>query len=128
VPSRRTPLRSARRTTRATPAPTADSRFFYLGINLGGFLGPLITGLLQTHAGFRYGFGAAAVGMALDLGQYVVFRRNLGTRGREVPNSLPHNRIALYAGVAVLDAVAIAVGLVVLGLASWISRLMEGVH
>jgi len=49
-------------------------------------------------------------------------------RGREVPNSLPHNRIALYAGVAVLGAVAIAVGLVVLGLASWISRLMEGVH
>jgi Zn-dependent protease with chaperone function len=41
---------------------------------------------------------------------------------------LPHNRIALYAGVAVLGAVAIAVGLVVLGLASWISRLMEGVH
>ena len=29
--------------------------------------GPLITGLLQTHLGFHYGFGAAAVGMALAL-------------------------------------------------------------
>ena len=48
----------------------ADGGFtlFYLGINLGAFVGPLITGLLQTHVGFHYGFGAAAVGMALGLG------------------------------------------------------------
>src|ERR1700760_4031722 len=44
---------------------------FYLGINLGPFIGPLITGLLQTRAGFHFGFGAAAVGMALGLAQYV---------------------------------------------------------
>ena len=44
---------------------------FYLGINL-ALIGPLITGLLQTHPGFHYGFGAAAVGMALGLAQYVV--------------------------------------------------------
>src|SRR5262249_52322776 len=51
---------------------------FYLGINLGAFIGPLITGLLQTRVGFHYGFGAAAIGMALGLTQYVIFRRNLG--------------------------------------------------
>ena len=40
----------------------ADGGFtlFYLGINLGAFIGPLITGLLQTNLGFHYGFGAAA--------------------------------------------------------------------
>lgn len=38
---------------------------FYLGINLGAFVGPLITGLLQSRVGFRYAFGAAAIGMAL---------------------------------------------------------------
>ena len=27
---------------------------FYLGINLGAFIGPLITGLLQTRMGFHY--------------------------------------------------------------------------
>ena len=39
----------------------ADGGFtlFYLGINLGAFVGPLITGLLQTRVGFHYGFGAA---------------------------------------------------------------------
>jgi proton-dependent oligopeptide transporter, POT family len=40
---------------------------FYLGINLGAFIGPLITGLLQTRAGFHYGFGAATIGMAPGL-------------------------------------------------------------
>ena len=61
--------------------PRADGGFtlFYLGINLGAFIGPLITGVLQTHAGFHYGFGAAAIGMALGLVQYVMFRRNLGS-------------------------------------------------
>ena len=98
----------------------ADGGFtlFYLGINLGAFVGPLITGLLQTHVGFHYGFGAAAVGMALGLGQYVVFRRNLGDHGRHVPNPLPRNRIAVYAGILagalVVVAVVLATGLVTL--------------
>ncbi|WP_319450095.1 MULTISPECIES: oligopeptide:H+ symporter [unclassified Mycobacterium] len=88
----------------------ADGGFtlFYLGINLGAFIGPLITGLLQTRVGFHYGFGAAAIGMALGLIQYVVFRRNLGTHGREVPNPLPSNRIAVYVGAA-LAVVALIV-------------------
>src|SRR3984893_4815730 len=81
--------------------PRADGGFtlFYLGINLGAFIGPLITGLVQTHLGFHYGFGAAAIGMAAGLAQYVVFRRNLGTHGRDVPNPLP--RSAIGSGVVV---------------------------
>jgi POT family proton-dependent oligopeptide transporter len=96
----------------------ADGGFtlFYLGINLGAFVGPLITGLLQTNVGFHWGFGAAAVGMAVGLGQYVVFRRNLGTHGREVPNPLPHGKIVIYLGVVALAialvAAALAIGLV----------------
>ncbi|TRW88300.1 peptide MFS transporter [Mycolicibacterium sp. 018/SC-01/001] len=100
--------------------PRADGGFtlFYLGINLGAFIGPLITGLLQTHVGFHYGFGAAAIGMALGLAQYVAFRRNLGDAGRDVPNPLPRNAIAKTAAVMVAGlvviAVAIALGLVTL--------------
>src|SRR6202008_3014144 len=46
--------------------PRCDGGFtlFYLGVNLGAFIGPLVTGLLQTNLGFHYGFGAAAIGMA----------------------------------------------------------------
>ena len=89
----------------------ADGGFtlFYLGINLGAFVGPLITGLLQTHVGFHYGFGAAAIGMALGLVQYVVFRRNLGSHGRDVPNPLPHSQILPYLGIAAVAVALIAV-------------------
>lgn len=91
--------------------PRCDGGFtlFYLGINLGAFIGPLITGLLQTRVGFHYGFGAAAVGMALGLTQYVVFRRNLGDHGRHVPNPLPRSAIGRAAGVAMTGIVVIVV-------------------
>jgi POT family proton-dependent oligopeptide transporter len=92
--------------------PRCDGGFtlFYLGINLGAFLGPLLTGLLQTRLGFHYGFGAAAIGMALGLAQYVVFRRNLGNHGRDVPNPLPRSAIrwVIIAGVGVIAVVAAA--------------------
>jgi POT family proton-dependent oligopeptide transporter len=82
---------------------------FYLGINLGAFIGPLVTGLLQSRIGFHYGFGAAAIGMALGLAQYVAFRRNLGAHGRTVPNPLPRSAVGWFAGAAVAVVVVIAV-------------------
>jgi proton-dependent oligopeptide transporter, POT family len=98
----------------------ADGGFtlFYLGVNLGAFIGPLITGLLQTHLGFHYGFGAAAIGMAAGLAQYVVFRRNLGTHGRDVPDPLPRGAI----GLAVIGALA-AVAVVAIALLSGVVTL-----
>jgi POT family proton-dependent oligopeptide transporter len=69
---------------------------FYMGINLGAFLGPLVTGYLAQNEGFRaqlaswgmnpnsawhWGFGAAGVGMTLGLVQYVLGSRALGTAG-----------------------------------------------
>jgi proton-dependent oligopeptide transporter, POT family len=91
--------------------PRADGGFtlFYLGINLGAFVGPIVTGLLQTSAGFHVGFGAAAVGMALGLAQYVAFRRNLGTAGRSAPNPLPSSAVPKAAGIGVAIVVVIAV-------------------
>ena len=88
----------------------ADGGFtlFYLGINLGAFVGPLITGLLQSSVGFHWGFGAAAVGMALGLGQYVAFRRNLGTHGHDVPNPLPRDKVAVYVGALIVVVAAVA--------------------
>jgi proton-dependent oligopeptide transporter, POT family len=93
--------------------PRADGGFtlFYLGINIGAFVGPLITGLLQTRVGFHWGFGAAAVGMALGLAQYVAFRRNLGEHGRVVPNPLPRSAIGKTAGALVVALVVVAVAI-----------------
>lgn len=38
---------------------------FYMGINLGAFIAPLVCGFLQESLGFRYGFAAAGVGMVM---------------------------------------------------------------
>jgi POT family proton-dependent oligopeptide transporter len=100
--------------------PRRDGGFtlFYLGINLGAFIGPLITGLLQTHLGFHYGFGAAAIGMALGLAQYVAFRRNLGDHGRTVPHPLSRSAFwrtaAAAAVVLALIVVAFLTGVITL--------------
>ncbi|MFC9983629.1 peptide MFS transporter [Microbacterium keratanolyticum] len=86
----------------------AGFSLFYLGINLGAFLGPLITGLLQDSIGFHWGFGAAAVGMALGLLQYSIGRRQLPESSRIVANPLPANRRPLVLGIAVLVVIALA--------------------
>ncbi|CAJ1581770.1 oligopeptide:H+ symporter [[Mycobacterium] wendilense] len=110
--------------------PRADGGFtlFYLGINMGAFAGPLITGLLQTRVGFHWGFGAAAVGMALGLAQYVFFRRNLGSHGRDVPNPLPRSAVgkslAVIAAAIVVIVAVIALGWVTLANLSQVTTLV----
>jgi proton-dependent oligopeptide transporter, POT family len=100
--------------------PRADGGFtlFYLGINLGAFVGPLVTGLLQTDLGFHFGFGAAAIGMALGLAQYVVFRRNLGEHGKQPSNPLPREALGKAVGIGIgillVIVVAVVTGLVTL--------------
>ncbi|GAA5156415.1 peptide MFS transporter [Nocardioides marinquilinus] len=87
----------------------AGFSLFYLGINLGAFAGPLLTGLLQTHQGFHWGFGIAAVGMALGLAQYAVGRRRLPESTHHVPSPLPSSMRARYAAGVVGFLVVVAV-------------------
>jgi POT family proton-dependent oligopeptide transporter len=44
---------------------------FYVGINVGAFLAPLVCGTLGEKAGWHYGFAAAGVGMLIGLGIYL---------------------------------------------------------
>lgn len=92
----------------------AGFSLFYLGINLGAFLGPLVTGWLQTSYGFHWGFGAAAVGMAIGLVQYSFGRKDLPKSASVVANPLPRNRYAAVIGIAVAGLAVLAV-LVLLG-------------
>ncbi|PJJ65174.1 peptide MFS transporter [Compostimonas suwonensis] len=91
--------------------PRRDAGFsvFYLGINLGAFLGPLLTGLVQTTLGFHYAFGVAALGMAIGLTQYAIGRKALPASARVVPNPLPANRRMLMIVVASVAIVVIVV-------------------
>jgi proton-dependent oligopeptide transporter, POT family len=44
---------------------------FYVGINVGAFLAPLVCGTLGEKAGWHYGFAAAGVGMLIGLSIYL---------------------------------------------------------
>lgn len=56
---------------------------YYVGINLGGFLAPLICGTLGELYGWHVGFGAAGVGMCLGLLVYIGGSRYLPPEERE---------------------------------------------
>jgi len=66
---------------------------FYVGINLGAFLAPLICGTLGETLGWHYGFAAAGVGMTLGLVIYLLAapalppdeRSRLSAAGRAKP-------------------------------------------
>jgi POT family proton-dependent oligopeptide transporter len=81
----------------------AGFSIFYMGINLGAFLAPIIVGFLAQSSWFRntiaswgfnpnaswhWGFGAAGVGMTLGVVQYVLGQKRLATVG-EIPKLSP---------------------------------------
>ncbi|NJD32731.1 MAG: peptide MFS transporter, partial [Gammaproteobacteria bacterium] len=90
----------------------AGFTIFYMGINLGAFIGPLIAGWLAQHYGWRIGFLAAAVGMPLGLLQFWLSRGLLGGAGAaphraDGGTGLGRDWRILGVAVAVLLAVAL---------------------
>ncbi len=55
----------------------AGFSIFYMGINLGALIGPLIAGKLAEGVDWHLGFACAGVGMTLGLVQYVLGRNRL---------------------------------------------------
>jgi POT family proton-dependent oligopeptide transporter len=58
---------------------------YYVGINIGGFLAPLICGTLGEFYGWHWGFGAAGVGMLAGLIVYIF-------GGKYLPDEIPSLR------------------------------------
>src|SRR5713101_6365651 len=55
----------------------AGFSIFYMGINLGAFIGPLIAGYLAQRVDWHIGFACAGVGMVLGVTQYVIGKERL---------------------------------------------------
>ena len=91
----------------------AGFSIFYMGINLGAFIGPLICSTLGEKWNWHYGFGAAGIGMVLGLIQFRLSRVHLGTAGLQAGNPNPlggAKRLGLaVAVVAVILFVALGV-------------------
>jgi POT family proton-dependent oligopeptide transporter len=120
----------------------AGFSIFYMGINLGGLLAPLVVGYLGQRVDWHYGFGAAGFFMVIGLVQYVLGGKRLGgVGGRPVKKELPDIAQVRKAGdeaeargFDVLTAVLAAVGGVVgfiggmeWGGAGWVGGLFPGV-
>ncbi|GED97975.1 peptide MFS transporter [Gordonia crocea] len=85
----------------------AGFSLYYMGVNLGGFLGPLATGAAQRGAGFHLGFGLAAIGMGVGLIGYVAMRGSLRGLGDGVPDPLPRSQRRRWIVTAVVAVVAV---------------------
>ena len=94
--------------TRDDPRRDAGFSIYYMGINIGGLIGPLVTGLAQQQWGFHLGFGLAAIGMAVGLVQYVLTRKGLPESVHAVPDPLPRAQRPLWALIG-LGVVALVV-------------------
>lgn len=89
-----------------------DSGFsiFYMGINLGGLLAPLIVGTVGQQYNFHLGFGLAAIGMFIGLVTFALTRKkNLGNAGDYVPNPLTKNERKKVFGSIGIIALMLAV-------------------
>jgi POT family proton-dependent oligopeptide transporter len=62
---------------------------YYVGINLGGLLAPLVCGTLGEFYGWHWGFGAAGVGMLAGLGVYTLGGRYLPEQTRVLRKAGP---------------------------------------
>jgi proton-dependent oligopeptide transporter, POT family len=65
---------------------------FYMGINLGSLIPPIITGVLVTTYGWHSGFLLAAAGMAIGLATFLGGRSRLRSFGSLPPMSPLHDR------------------------------------
>jgi POT family proton-dependent oligopeptide transporter len=89
---------------------------FYMGINLGAFIGSLICGYLGETYGWSYGFGAAGFGMILGLIVFVWGKPYLLGRGE------PRDPARLNAPVAgiKLEYLIYLSGIVAVGIVWWL--------
>jgi POT family proton-dependent oligopeptide transporter len=59
----------------------AGFSIYYMGINIGAFISPLIVGFLGENVNWHYGFAAAGLGMVAGLIQYKLSENRLGSVG-----------------------------------------------
>jgi POT family proton-dependent oligopeptide transporter len=100
-----------------------DSGFtiFYMGINMGAFIAPIITGWLATSMfgtdaapAYRYVFGASGVGMLISMVWFYFGRRRLQTIGRPPVEAPGRERVA-YVAIGALCVIPLVYSLLALG-------------
>jgi proton-dependent oligopeptide transporter, POT family len=91
--------------------PRRDAGFsiFYIGINLGAFVAPLICSYVGENINWHYGFGLAGIGMTIGVIQFALGGRTLGNAGAApTPSNRERKRfrwsIAAYLAILLFGA------------------------
>lgn len=88
----------------------AGFSIFYMGINAGAFLAPLVVGKVSDSAGYHAGFALAAVGMFAGLVVFILTKKkNLGQAGTYVLNPLEGEERKRFFKIATVVVIALAV-------------------
>jgi len=95
----------------------AGFSIFYMGVNLGAAIGPLVCGWLASAFGWHWGFAAAGVGMVFGLIQFRLSRHLLHGAGVHRGNEKPLHGAEKFLVSACLSG---AVVLVVATMAGWL--------
>ncbi|MCF6357967.1 MAG: peptide MFS transporter [Draconibacterium sp.] len=103
--------------------PKKDGGFtiFYMGINLGAFLSPLVAGKLGEQVAWQYGFFAAGVGMLIGVVWFFVRSHTLGSIGMPPKFKSDRIRLILKDWFSILTYVGVIVGGVLLVIQVWSS-------
>lgn len=103
---------------------------YYMGINLGALLSPLVCGYVGERINWRLGFGIAGLGMLVGLVQYLAGAKHLGAAGlHPVPPATPEagRRMKRNVGLGVAAAVIVFGAIAVLAKTGEITFTAEGV-
>ncbi|MEE9533308.1 MAG: peptide MFS transporter, partial [Acidimicrobiia bacterium] len=92
----------------------AGFSIFYMGINVGALVGPLVVGFLGENINWHLGFSAAGVGMVLGLVQYKMGLKYLGDAGHldaEVRDGVSQAKQRLVMGIGVTVGLVVVLAL-----------------
>ncbi len=108
--------------------PRKDGGFtiFYMGINIGAGISPLIAGKLGEQVAWEYGFMAAGVGMIIGTFWFFMRSHTLGTIGMPPAVKLERKRLIAKDWVSIM-AYSVSIVLIVLGFIFGWSLLSETV-
>jgi proton-dependent oligopeptide transporter, POT family len=80
---------------------------FYMGINLGATIGPVIVAEASDRFGWRWAFVASAIGMTIGLAQYLYTRHYLGAAGASTADGKRGSWLPVVAFAAIVTVVAV---------------------
>lgn len=99
----------------------AGFSIFYMGINLGAFIAPIICGYLGEKINWHLGFGLAGIGMTLGLVQYYLGRDRLAHVGHPPKQTSEETKRKAVIGAILMVVIGAAVGVLFFG-PSWITE------